>query len=45
MSSFLWFFLYKTQANTQQVLPVQTSLNRYDEWMVQEIDDETHNGS
>ena len=29
-SSFLRFFFYKTRANTQQVLPVQTGLYRYD---------------
>ena len=30
-SPFLRFFFYKTCANTQQVLPVQTGLYRYDE--------------
>ena len=30
-SLFLCFFLYKTRANTQQVLPEQTGLYRYDE--------------
>ena len=44
-SSFLCFFFYKTRANTQQVLPVQTGLNRYDEWMVQDINDENLYGS
>ena len=43
-SSFLHFF-YKTRAYTQQVLPVQTGLYRYDEWMVQEISDENVNVS
>ena len=33
--------LYKTRANTQQVLPVQTGLYRYDEWMVQDINHKT----
>ena len=32
-------------ANTQQVLPVQTNLYRYDEWMVQDINDKSLNGS
>ena len=36
---------YKIRANTQQVLPVQTDLCRYDEWMVQDINDKNHNGS
>ena len=35
----LRFLFYKTLANTQQVLPVQTGLYRYDEWMVQIIND------
>ena len=30
-------FFYKTRANTQQVSPVKTGLYRYDEWMVQDI--------
>ena len=38
-------FFYKTRANTQQVLPVQTGLYRYDEWMVQDINDKNLNGS
>ena len=38
-------FFYRTRANTQQVLPVQTGLYRYDEWMVQDINDENLNGS
>ena len=38
-------FLYKTRANTQQVLPVQTGLYRYDEWMVQDINDKNLNRS
>ena len=39
------FFLrfYKTRANTQQVLPVQTGLYQYDEWMVQDINDKNLN--
>ena len=28
----------------QQVLPVQTGLYRYDEWMVQDINDKNLNG-
>ena len=32
-------FFYKTRANTQQALPVQTGLYRSDEWMVQDIND------
>ena len=36
--SFFAFF-YKTRANTQQVLPVQTGLYWYDKWMVQIIND------
>ena len=41
------FFLrfYKTRANTQRVLPEQTGLYRYDEWMVQDINDKSLNGS
>ena len=42
-SSFLRF--YKTRANTQRVLPEQTGLYRYDEWMVQDINDKNLNGS
>ena len=42
--SFLRFF-YKTRANTQQVLSVQTGLYRYDEWMVPGINDKNLNGS
>ena len=38
--SFLLFFFYKTHANTQQVLPVKTGLYRYDEQLVQKINDE-----
>ena len=38
-------FFYKTRANTQQVLPVQTGLYRYDKWMVQDINDENLNES
>ena len=38
-------FLYKTLADTQQVLPVQTGLYRYDEWMLQEINVKNLNGS
>ena len=39
-------FFYKTRANAQQVLPVQTGLcKRYDEWMVQDINDKNLNGS
>ena len=42
----LFFALfYKTRANTQQVLPVQTGMYRYDEWMVQNINDKNLNGS
>ena len=36
----LRFFLYKTRADAQEVLPVLTGLYRYDEWMVQETNDE-----
>ena len=39
-SFILRFFFYKTFTNTQQVLPMQTGLYRYDEWMVPEINDE-----
>ena len=38
-------FFYKTRANTQQVLPEQTDLYRYDEWIVQEISDRNVNES
>ena len=38
-------FFYKTCANTQQALPVQTGLYRSDEWMVQDIKDKNLNGS
>ena len=38
-------FFYKTQANTQQVLPMQTGLYQYDKWMVQDINDKNLNGS
>ena len=38
--SFLRFFFFETRANMQQVLPVQTGLYRYDEWIEQEINDE-----
>ena len=38
--SFLRFFFYKTRANTEQVLPVQTGLYLYDDWRVQKINDE-----
>ena len=38
-------FFYKTRAYTQQVLPVQTGLYQYDEWMVQNISDKNVNGS
>ena len=33
------FFFYKTRANTQQVLAMQTGLYRYVKWMVQKIND------
>ena len=38
-------FFYKTLANTQQVLPAQTGLYRYDEWMVQDINNKNLNGT
>ena len=38
-------FCYKTRANKQQVLPVQTGLYRYDDRMVQDINDKNLNGS
>ena len=31
---FLRFFFFKTRADTQQVLPMQTGLYRYDEWIM-----------
>ena len=43
MSSFLRFC--KTRANTQQLLPEQTGLFRYDKRMVQDINDKNINGS
>ena len=36
---------HKTRANMQQVLPVQTGLYRYDESIVQDINDKNLNGS
>ena len=42
-SYFFRFFFDKTRANTQQMLPVQTGLYRYDDWMVQEINEENLN--
>ena len=36
---------YRTRAYTQQVLPVQTGLYQYDEWMVQNINEKNVNGS
>ena len=36
---------YKTRANTLQVLPMETGLYRYDEWMVQDINDKNLDGS
>ena len=41
----IFAFSYKTHANTQQVLLVQTGLYRYDEWMVQDINDKNLNES
>ena len=41
----IFAFFYKTRANTQQVLPVQTGLYQYDEWMSQDINDKNLNGS
>ena len=38
-------FFYKTRANTQQALPVQTGLYRSNEWMVHDINDKNLNGS
>ena len=43
-ASFFALF-YKTRANTQQVLLVQTGLYLSDEWMVQDINDKNFNGS
>ena len=40
-----FFAFYKTRANAQQVLPVQTGLYRYDEWMLQDINNENLNRS
>ena len=41
----LLHFFNKIRAITQQVLPVQTGLYWYDEWMLQIINDENLNGS
>ena len=38
-------FFGKTRANTQQVLPVQTGLYWYDEWMVLNVNYKNLNGS
>ena len=38
-------FFLKIRANVQPVLPVQTGLYRYDEWIVQDINDKNLNGS
>ena len=38
-------FFFKTSANTQQVLPLQTDLYWYNEWMVQDINNKNLNGS
>ena len=38
-------FFDKTRADTHQVLPVQTGLYRYDEWMVLDANDENLKGS
>ena len=35
----LFAFFYKTRTNTQQVVPVQAGLYRYDERMVRDIND------
>ena len=35
----------KTRAATQQVLPVQSGLYRYDEWMVRDINNKNLNGN
>ena len=43
--SFFLRFFYETRANTQQMLPVQTGLYWYDEWIVWKINDENLNGS
>ena len=37
--AFFFAFFYETRANTQQVLLVQTGLYRYDEWMLQNVND------
>ena len=37
----LFAFFYKTRANTQQVLPVQAGLYRYNERMLRDINDKT----
>ena len=44
-SALFFALFYKTRANTQQVLPMQTGLYRPAEWMVQDINDENLNGS
>ena len=38
-------FFCKTRANMQQMLPVQTGLYRYDEWMVLDMNDKNLNES
>ena len=38
-------FFHKTRANTQQVLPLQTGLYRYDKWMMEDINNKNFNGS
>ena len=38
-------FFYKTSANAQQVLPVQTGLYWYYEWIMHDINDKNLNGS
>ena len=38
-------FFGKTRAITQQVLPVQTGLYWYDEWMVLDVNHKNLNGS
>ena len=43
-AAFFAFFL-KTRAYTQQMLPEQTGLYRYDEWMVLDVNDKNLNGS
>ena len=42
-NSFFLCFFCRTRANMQQVLQVQAGLYWYDEWMVQEINDENLN--